>query len=369
MSEVLPSWLSDNHVVYLRTVLLGLAFALVIDSHSKIRRILSSLMARAKVSRLARQARDDESTRVVSGIFIYPVKSMRAVSLTSAKLDKRGLVGDRRFMVVCENPKTIYGIAQDGTHRFVTQRQCPALATIDATLSDSTLTLSNGTASVAVDLPVADTAENKLRARIWEDVVQVLDAGDEAAAFLQPIVDMKGVRLVSVSLSDYRTADEKYVPLEARTWTGDIPLSGLTDGFPILVACTASLEELNRRLVQKGKSPIPMSRFRPNLVIETTLPFEEDNWRVIQVGDTIFHLVKGCPRCKQSCTDQTTGVVYEEPLATLADFRALGRAKEDVYFAQNAVPHSIGSILTVGSSVKVLKYGDPVWDKEKVKAE
>jgi len=367
--STISSWLSDHDVIHLRTVLVGLFLALLIDFNARIRRMIASLVARLQISRLARQHHVDDSTRTVSGIFIYPVKSLRAVSLTFSKLDKRGLVGDRRFMVVCENPPSIYGVPQKASHKFLTQRQCPALATIDATLSESTLTLSNESKSCEVNPSVVDTSDKMLRARIWDDIVKVVDAGDEAAAFLQSIVDVQGVRLVCVASSDDRTADEKYVPPEARTWTGGIPLAGLTDGFPILVACTASLEEVNRRLVQKGKTPIPMSRFRPNVVIETTVPFEEDNWKVIQVGDAILHLVKGCPRCKQSCTDQTSGVVSDEPLATLADFRALGRSQEDVYFAQNAVPHNIGSTLIIGSPVKILKRGEPVWDKEKVKAE
>ena len=366
----MSSWLSDHDMIYYTyAIIVALFLGFLIDySNGRIRRMLASVVARYKVSRLESEAKDDGS-RKVSGIFIYPVKSLRAVSLRSVKLDKRGLVGDRRFMVVCENPPSIYGTSPEAKYRFVTQRQCPALATVDTILSDSTLTLSNGTESIVVNLSVVERSETICRARIWDDIVDVVDAGDQAAAFLQPIVDLSGVRLVAVTPSDDRTADEQYIPPEARTWTGGIPLSGLTDGFPVLVACMASLEEVNRRLTQKGNQPIPMSRFRPNIVIETTIPFEEDTWKVIQAGDTILHLVKGCPRCKQSCTDQRTGFVSDEPLATLAEFRALGRSKEDVYFAQNAVAHNVGSTLSVGSTVKILKHGDPVWDKEKVKAE
>jgi uncharacterized protein YcbX len=211
--------------------------------------------------------------------------------------------------------------------------------------------------------------KKKYRARIWDDVVEVVDAGDEAAAFLQSIVREKGVRLVVMSPGDPRCADDAYVPPGARTWNGGVPRVALSDGFPILIACTASLTELNRRLLEKGKEAIPMSRFRPNIVIETQLPFEEDTWKVIQIGDTVLHLVKGCPRCKQSCTDQLSGKVSDEPLVTLGEFRALGHSKEDVYFAQNAVPHNVGTALNVGAPVKILQRGDPVWDRKQVQAE
>lgn len=352
-------------VAVVLTILLGLglfpAFSL------RIRRILSSCMARGRVARLIQQHHDDYAK--VTGLFIYPVKSMRVTSVDSAKLDERGLVGDRRFMVVKPNlPPLHESIPVDATHSFLTQRQCPTLATIDTTLQDtsSTLTLSKGKQKLNVDLEEVIRLGQQVRARIWTDVVDVLDCGDDAASFLESIVKEQGVRLVALDTVDTRMADDTYVPPEARSWTGGTPLVALSDGFPVLVACTASLCELNLRLTKKGKNAIPMSRFRPNIVIETSVAFEEDEWKVIQIGDTVLHLVKGCPRCKQSCTDQVTGEVSDEPLVTLSEFRATGQGKEDFYFAQNAVPHSVGTTLTVGATVKVLEWGDPVWDRGEV---
>jgi uncharacterized protein YcbX len=279
-------------------------------------------------------------------------------------------------MIICPNPPPPPhehgGRPVDATHAFVTQRQYPVLATIAATFFDTFLILSKGKDSVTIKMDHCHGSK-KYRARIWDDVVSVVDAGDEAASFLQSIMGTeKGVlRLVAMVPGDPRCADDRYLPPEARTWNGGLPQVALSDGFPILIACTASLIELNRRLVQKGKEAIPMSRFRPNIVIETKCSFEEDTWKVIQIGDTVLHLVKGCPRCKQSCTDQLSGKVSEEPLVTLREFRALGphHSKENVYFAQNAVPHDVGTTLTVGATVKILKRGDPVWDKKQVHAE
>ena len=360
------SRISDKDAYFLRTVIAGLVLLLPIINF-RIRRMLVSLVARQRVSLLSLRQHDDYAK--VSGLFIYPVKSLKAVSLTSSKLDERGLVNDRRFMIVCPNPPPLHGGPVDVAYHFVTQRQYPALATVVATLNDTILTLTKGKDSVVIDMSLLDDGSMKYRARIWDDVVEVVDVGDDAASFLRKVVTEKGVRLVAMSPGDRRSADDNYVPPEARTWTGGVPRVALSDGFPVLVACTASLEELNRRLTQKGKKPIPMNQFRPNIVIVTTRPFEEDTWKVIQIGDTVLHLVKGCPRCKQSCTDQLSGKVSEEPLVTLREFRALGYSKEDVYFAQNAVPHDVGTTLTVGATVKILKRGDPVWDKEKVQAE
>jgi uncharacterized protein len=137
----------------------------------------------------------------------------------------------------------------------------------------------------------------------------------------------------------------------------------LSDGFPILIANEASLEELNRRLTAKGKEPLQMSNFRPNIVVSGAKPFEEDNWKVIRIGSSIFHIVKACTRCKQSCTDQITGKVGEEPLETLAEFRTMTNNMQQIYFAQNvlAAPSSIGNTITVGTNVEVLQRGDPVF--------
>ena len=122
-----------------------------------------------------------------------------------------------------------------------------------------------------------------------------------------------------------------------------------------------------------------MSRFRPNIVItNTSQPFDEDHWKAIRIGtgpkSVIFHVTKGCPRCKQSCTDQLTGERGEEPLETLAEFRSLGRCKEDVYFAQNAVMNGgkgiwKSGVIRINDPVTILTRGNPVWDKEMVQTE
>jgi len=120
---------------------------------------------------------------------------------------------------------------------------------------------------------------------------------------------------------------------------------------------------------QKGDKELPMSRFRPNIVIgNTSKPFDEDTWKAIRIGtgpnSIILHISKGCPRCKDSCTDQVTGERFEEPLLTLADFRSLG---PDVYFGQNATLHGDNSsrkaMVRVGDPVTILTRGDPVFDR------
>jgi hypothetical protein len=198
--------------------------------------------------------------------------------------------------------------------------------------------------------------------------------GDPAAEFFTQLVaqdpsvpdELKTqVRLVVQTPDDGRSTDPRFTPASARSVVSNsTPKVSLTDGFPLLIGCQASLDELNRRLAEKNKPDLPMARFRPNIVISNSQPFEEDRWRIIRVGDCILHVVKPCPRCKQSCTDQRTGAVTDEPLATLCDFRALDSNNvTNVYFCQNALaaPGSIAKSIRVGDKVEVLEWGEPVY--------
>mmetsp|Transcript_47575 Transcript_47575/g.115903 ORF Transcript_47575/g.115903 Transcript_47575/m.115903 type:complete len:429 (+) Transcript_47575:174-1460(+) len=367
----------------------------------------------------------------VSGVFVYPVKSLRAVSLETSKLDSKGLVDDRRFMVVYELPLPEWKIQSgegwtlgETSHRFLTQRQCPSLATITAkitydedkktevlVLSSDKKTMPKKTTKVSIPLSKESPMSNQVyRAGIWDDTVLVEDMGEGIADFLREIVDSddeclisttswtssSSIRLVRHCVPD-RAVDTTYLPNLARTWWGASPLVSLTDGFPILLANERSLEDLNGRLKANNKDTIPMSRFRPNIVIgpltkqddkpqtktstdsQKLRPFDEDRWKTIAIGEQLFAIVKGCPRCKQSCTDQQTGTVYTEPVDTMKSFRRLGvsdggTSSDDVFFAQNAVPiFRLGQRpttttttqdsckISVGDAVRVLDFGEPIF--------
>mmetsp|Transcript_35089 Transcript_35089/g.35299 ORF Transcript_35089/g.35299 Transcript_35089/m.35299 type:complete len:406 (-) Transcript_35089:214-1431(-) len=340
----------------------------------------------------------------VSAIYIYPVKSLRAVSLQSCQLSSFGLKNDRCLMVV--KPRLVPpSRSNPSSHRFITQRQAPSLATINASIptipSEEEVGLyislshrgnENECSRISkekqqpIRIDVSDNAlrryskERKYLVGIWDDVVEVADVGDEAAEFVQAILEkdslangnFQDVRVVTIIPSTERELDKRYLPYAAFHDLGTVPRISLSDGFPILIASQKSLEELNRRLLKKGKDVLPMSRFRPNIVISGIIePFDEDHWKAVRIGDCLFHVVKGCPRCKQSCTDQNTGKCSEEPLVTLREFRALGSSKTDVYFAQNAVANnaSCGKEIRVGDSVRVITRGKPVWDMDAVKAQ
>ena len=376
---VVPTWEEGQ-----AAIIVALGVMLLLSTQVKpLWRMLSAVVGRLYleiiiVARGGSKSEQDEEMKV-AGLFVHPVKSFQPVSVDLAALDERGLVGDRRFMLVVPLALPIYKDAFDpdeATHRFLAQRHCPILATIKAELVDDKLILTSAQCpgeTVTVHTKASSTNAQKNLATIWNDKVTTLDMGDQAAAFCQAIVDqdeqlpeeMKGgVRLVMHDPADQRVTDPKYTPASAHSWWGSRPSISVTDGYPILLVNQASLDELNSRLRKKEKTPIEMSRFRPNIVVNGAKPFDEDNWKVVSIDGVIFHVVKGCPRCKQTCTDQRTGKVYEEPLETLADFRATGPKKEDLYFGQNAI-HAMGSIgktIKVGATAKVLERGKPVWE-------
>jgi uncharacterized protein YcbX len=249
---------------------------------------------------------------IVSGLCVYPVKSGAGLAAAQWALDERGLVHDREYMVV------------DADGRFLTQRECPRLALLRPEPGPPLrITTPDGSAAAEPGRPIS--------VRVWEHCGPALDCGDEAAELLSALL-ARPARLVKLSPDHARTSGR-----------GDAPV-GFADGYPLLITTSASLAELNRRLVE----PLPMDRFRPNLVIDGCGPFDEDGWGSITVGSVAIDVVKPCARCAITGVDQATGERSGgEPLATLATFR---RVDAGVAFGQNAIHRGRG----------VLRVGDPV---------
>jgi uncharacterized protein YcbX len=120
-------------------------------------------------------------------------------------------------------------------------------------------------------------------------------------------------------------------------------LVGFADAYAYLAVNAASLEDLNARLAAKGHPPLPMNRFRPNIVVSGAAPYAEDGWRLLTVGRARLRAAKPCGRCEVTTTDQATGEVRgPEPLATLAEYRNSGEF--GVMFGLNLVTLEQGSI-------------------------
>jgi uncharacterized protein YcbX len=265
----------------------------------------------------------------VAELACYPVKSCRAVPLTDAIVDDRGLRGDRLWMLT--DP--------DGTFR--TQRTLPQLARITAQLDGDSLRLDHDEAG-RLEVPLPRAGEHELQhttVRVWKDDCAAWDAGDLAAEWLE--------RATGVTLRLVRIDDEHHRRLDPR-WVEDATAqTGFADGYPFLLTTTASLADLNGRLDE----PVPMARFRPNIVVGGDMTaFAEDNWRRLRIGGVEFDVVKPCARCVVITTDQASGERLREPLRTLATYR---RQEAGVVFGQNLVHRGRGTI-RVGDPVHVL---------------
>jgi uncharacterized protein len=267
----------------------------------------------------------------IAALWTYPVKGCAGVALAEAALAARGLDQDRRWLIV------------DGAGRARTQRELPRLATIRPRLAEGELRLSLG-GEADLRVPVADRGE-PTTIEVWGDRVAAL-AVDPALD--QALSDWLGVqvRLVRFPESEIRPCDPGHAPTGSHT--------GFADGFPLLVTSEGSLAELNAALAEAGAKPVPMTRFRPNLVLADVPAGTEDRCRSLDLGGgAALALVKPCDRCVVTTIDQASGrKTGKEPLRTLARIRRNARTG-GAWFGQNAVP------LLDGRAAVPLRVGDP----------
>jgi hypothetical protein len=243
--------------------------------------------------------------------------------------DERGPVGDRRWMLV------------DDQGVFLSQRVLPRLALLVPTLtSDGLRVQAPGLPPLEVTRPDPSTGHSEITGRVWDGQCRVVVADQEANEWFSRFLG-RACRLV------YQPDDAVLAMSPDYAGVIDSPRRiAFTDGSPLLLTGEASLDELNARL----KQPLPMNRFRPNIVVRGAEPFAEDGWKRIAVGEMRFEVARPCPRCATTTVDQATGERGEEPLRTLATFRKRGSG---VMFGQNATHHMPGRIC-VGEELQVL---------------
>ncbi|MEM8662444.1 MAG: MOSC N-terminal beta barrel domain-containing protein, partial [Pseudomonadota bacterium] len=256
-------------------------------------------------------------------ISIYPVKSCGGVMLEQVDLDRFGPAGDRRWLVV------------DERGRFISQREHAAMALIRVEQIQGGIRLATGDSSVETAIPDNDAKE--VRVTVWEDSVRSLLADTIASDWLSAQLG-RPCRLVYMPDNAQRLVDGIY----AR----DGENVSFADGFPLLLISQASLDDLNSRL----DNPVPMNRFRPNLVVDGCDSFAEDNWRRIRIGDVEFQVAKPCSRCVIPSIDQATAERDPQINRVLASYRRIDR---QIMFGQNLLYQKQGSV-AVGDVVEVL---------------
>lgn len=275
----------------------------------------------------------------VTELAIYPLKSARVIPLQTARIEARGLAGDRWMMIT------------DPTGRFITQRELPALAGLTALPSATHLKLSLDDGREMMVAP--PHPDNRMDVDIWKSIVSAAVADDSVNAKLSEWFG----REMKLVFFDGEASREASVD-----WAGPETPVGFSDGYQVLVTTTGSLKAINDDMAAHGEGSIGMERFRPNIVVDCDEAWAEDGWAAIEIGGIRFDLVKPCARCIMTTQDQITGSrEVASPMAAMGRIRMSGdRRVPGPLFGWNAVPRGEGPI-TVGDDVKVIEVRPEGW--------
>jgi len=264
----------------------------------------------------------------LSEINIYPVKSLKGISLNEAVVEGRGLRHDRRWMLV------------DEKNQFLTQREFPVMARIGIEFDGDRFTASIDDRSIEV--PMSPSTDEYHTAKIWNSTVRSQYYPAEIDKWFSESLGIN-CRLVAMPEGAHRAVSPFYAIRQFKDAVS------YADGYPFMILSEASLQDLNSRLSE----PVPMNRFRPNFVVSGAEPFAEDKWKIILIGSTVFHVVKPSERCVLTTVDQEKGEkTGKEPLRTLSIFRSY---KGKVLFGQNLIAENAGGVVKVGQALEVLE--------------
>lgn len=277
---------------------------------------------------------------ILTELNLYPIKSCAGISLREATLTEAGLMSeqiyDREWMVV------------DADGRFLSQRTHPRMALITPRIKAETLEL-RAPGMLRLDIPLglpAPEDERTVEVTVWNDTLMAYDCDELTAAWFSNAVGVP-CRLVRFHPAARRLASMK--------WTGGVEAPALfADGFPLLVIGQASLDDLNAKLAAQERAPLPMNRFRPNIVIAGIDAYEEDFAAAFDFGGSVLKPVKPCARCSIPSVDQASGTRGPDPLDILQAYRANPRVDGGIAFGMNAiVTDGAGQVLRVGQDVAV----------------
>lgn len=269
----------------------------------------------------------------VQALHVHPVKSVAGTAPDEVAVEPWGLSGDRRWALV------------DAGGAVITQRQQPRLALAAARPVDAgrIAVSAPGMPELLVEVPGPGPLEP---VALFGKKVETVVAASAAAAWFSAYL---GVPTRLVHLDD---------PAVRRPVDPDYALPGetvsLADAYPVLITTVASLDALNAMIAQgehPQEGPLPMSRFRPNVVVAGAAAWAEDDWRLLAIGDAVFRGVRECGRCIVTTTDQRTARRGKEPLKALAAYRRIGRS---LAFGRQLVPVRLGT-LRVEDEVRVLE--------------
>jgi uncharacterized protein len=198
-------------------------------------------------------------------VHIYPMKGGRAVDLTESAVEPWGLAGDRRWLLV------------DSDRRFISQREHASLARLIVRYGPGAGISVSSDDMAPLFVPAPESAE-LLKVSVWRSTVLASAAGPAADAWFSAYLG-EPARLVYLDDPTRRAVDPEF--------GGDGDVVSFADGYPLLITNTKSLEQLGEWLTADGERPVPMNRFRPNVVVAGDESWAEDRWRRIRIGDPV----------------------------------------------------------------------------------
>lgn len=261
--------------------------------------------------------------KIVTNLYIYPIKSLGGMAVDVAKVTSRGLEHDRRWMLVDEH------------HSFLSQRSFPRMAQLRTAIHGDLLEVHDMLEpGESLRLPLALQAGETIKVDIWDDVCDAISADAATNAWFSERLG-QAAKLVYMPDASIRPVDPGYAVAN--------DITSFSDGYPVLIIGQASLDLLNSKL----DTPVPMERFRPNIVFSGGEPHEEDGMRQFSINGVGFLGVKPCARCVMTTIDQDSAIAGKEPLRTLSTYR---NVDQKIMFGQNLLVREAG-VIKVGAQV------------------
>ncbi len=262
----------------------------------------------------------------VSELYIYPIKSLGGISVSSAPVTDRGLQHDRRWMLV------------DNNNRFLSQREIPEMALLKVAITSEGLLVTHSTQYTQIQIPFLPETNQSGEFSLFDDTCSGQYVSSQIDEWFTGILQYQ-CRLVYMPDSSKRIVSAEYSPVEK--------ITSFSDAYPFLIIGQSSLDDLNNRLEEK----VPVNRFRPNIVFKGGGAYQEDRMAHFRIGDIHFNGVKLCARCNVPTIDQDTAQGGKEPIKTLATYR---NKKNKIYFGQNLIHTGEGTIC-VGDAIDILE--------------
>ncbi|GBN61543.1 Mitochondrial amidoxime-reducing component 1 [Araneus ventricosus] len=211
----------------------------------------------------------------ISKLYFFPVKSLRGIEVNAGKCTKLGFqvngLLDRSFMVI------------DGERVLISQEERSSLTLLTVQIDGKTLTISTPSGKkLNVEIKDSISPDDKtIRCRLFKDVTEADDCGDEAASFFQSFLNMPDVRLVrhfpDLSKREYQPRG-KGKPSEQQL-RKENPNLAFQNKAAFHVVSKPSIDDLNSKLEDRKVSEV---NFRPNILVDDCKPFSEDSWRCIK---------------------------------------------------------------------------------------